>query len=386
VQIELGDAPRYDPPKTIAKCVKRERKLLEANEKRWLGPLEPLNDLEQLEVTFRRGFVSRLWAGADLLAEQADAVAEHCPVLNEAEVLGVRGCGYPFRTARWLAPVRTLRLEGWPWPADAKDIAASPYLKNVEHLSAWLGSRNDREVCKALAGSKHLPALKRFELIQLRGGMLAGDEVHSLATHADQMAKLVNKTRGEPVAVVSRPFAAKFPLAPYVCNNMYGGLLPTGQQVLARYVELDRREPNDADSNWEFFYFDDDGRLTGAERRALAGDWPKKRPKLPFTYKPWSSSHKIIVEWLWREMQIRPATIHVREFEAATFLSGHELSVYKFGRGAFDVFENPDAGEFHDDMVETSREVRDWLRSSRFVMTPYGSEYWGDASGTIIAT
>jgi uncharacterized protein (TIGR02996 family) len=385
VQVKLGDTRRYNPPRGFGKLVKREEKLLAANEKTWLGILHNLNDEERFHAIFRRGFVSKLVAEARDVFNYAITIGRQCPVLEEVDATGVRYSGSFLARAPCLNTVRTLRLEDWPMPTDAKALAACPYLLRVEHLSLWIGSRNDAVVCRTLGAAKNMPALKRIELIQLLGGMQAGTDAAVLAEHADEMAALVNAGQRKPVAVVSRPFEQLFPLAPDIGRDLYAGVLPNGRQVLARWITPHPREWDTDGSNWEFLHFDADGRLTGAERSTLADSAPKKT-KLPYTFKFTSDVHRSLVEWLWRNTGFRSATIRVREFEANTVIPGHELAIYKFGRRAYDAFVNPDGRRARANPAQTSRDVRAWLRDTQFVIAPYGSEYWADDSGTIVAT
>lgn len=382
VQMNLGDVHRDKPPRKLARMVARERQLLEANEKTWLGVLEPINDEVSCHAVFRRGFVASLAAEGGLLSEYADAIARHCPVVEELDVVGIRGHGKQLAKCAFFAPVRTLRLEDWPLPSDTTALAASPHLARVERLSVWLGSRNDRAVCKALGAARNLTALRQVELIQLFGGMQAGDDAGRFAERADEMAEIVNDGQGRPIAVVSRPFETLMPLGPYVGRDLYGGTLPDGRQVLAHNPAPHHR---DETYNWEFFYFED-GRLVGAERRRLRGDSPAGRNKPPYRFRPVSASHEVTVEWLWQAIGYRPATVRVREFRAETFLPGHDLAIYKFGRGAYDAFSDPDGDAAWDDPGQTSNDVRDWLRGGIFVVSPRGSECWADESGTIVAT
>jgi uncharacterized protein (TIGR02996 family) len=397
VQIELGYADRKDSQH--AELAAREKELLDAHRAQWLGPLETVQgegDYEAFEPTFRRGFVESASIHGRALIEHADAVRQYCPALVELDVVGVRGHGEGVAAAECLNTVRTLRLEDWPNPADAQAIANSPHLSRLESLSFWLGSRNDDAVYDALrTSSKTTPAVRRVELIQLRGGMTAGAagagfanvvEPHNrellqgmsagplaelLAVHADGAAALVNSFRRAPVATVIRPFDVLFPLAGDVGRGLFAGTLPDDRPVLA----CGGRE-------CELLYFDAAGRLTGGERLDLSAVLVR-----PPRYNYIGYNEAELVERLGERVGFQLGAIWVREFDAATVFPGHWLSVYKFGNSERGLFENPDEPELPEGWPweDALEHVRFFLRSSNFCITAM-NECWADDRGHIHST
>jgi len=370
VQIQLGNANRKSP--RHAKLAARERKLLDAHQAEWLGPLPRPGGNEAFEPVFRRGFVESASIHGRVLAEHADAVRDHCPALVELDVVGVRGNGAGIAAAECLRSVRTLRLEDWPNPMDAIRIANSPHLARLGTLSFWLGSQYDEVVCRGLhAISKTMPALRRVELVQLRGGMTAGAAAAELAAHADRMAALVHSLRGAPVAAVDRPFDVLFPLAGSVGRHLFGGTLPDGRQVLAR-----------GGRECELFYFDADGGLTGGERIDLSGVLTRE-PEFP--YREYNEAE--LLERLGERVGFRPGMVRVREFDAGTVFPNHWLSVYKFGGGAVELINNPDEPDAFDaeDWEGSLGQVRFFLRGSNFCITA-ADECWADERGVVHST
>jgi uncharacterized protein (TIGR02996 family) len=373
LQLQLGDTDRDKNRRSTP--VVRERQLLEAHETAWFGALQAIKD-EGFEYTTRRGFVEGLVVPVGTLAEHGDAIARECPVLTDLSILMTEAAGDALVRASCFKTVRTLRLEGWPTPDDVAALARSPNLERLESLSVWLGSQRDEVVCRALAHLPNTPALRRVELIQLRGGMLAGDQAAALAGRAAGLATLVDLGRGHGVAVVSTPFDTLFPLGPEVGLSLSAGLLPDGRQVLALCTSLygDR-------CPYDLFYFSAEGQLTGAERveltRTPATD-PGNRGSSPWSIVLW--------EGLGQRMGFRPGMIRVREFAASTVIPRHYLAVYKFGGLAAEVIENPDALDTCGlSPQENIADVRFWLRTSNFAINT-GNECWADERGRIHST
>jgi uncharacterized protein (TIGR02996 family) len=370
IQIKLGDTHRDEPH--VEALAERERALFATHEAEWLGPLKKAEEEGTFSATIRRGFVDAAVIYGRAVRENADALRAHCPVLREVDVVGVRGWSEDLANAPFLNSVRTLRLEDWPYPDDAKALARSPHLSHLEELSFWLGSRNDEAVCTALGSSTALPALELVTAVRLRGGMTAGSAADELAARADRSVAIINALRGRTRASVSRPFEDLFPLADQVGREMYGGTLPDGRRVLVcggRVCDL--------------LYFDASDRLTaGDERLDLSAGLTRTPPQ----YQDHDRAELMAV--LAARIGFTPGTIRVHEFNASTVIPNHWCTVYKFGGTSAEVFEDPDEPPPPYDTKqweEALESIRHWLRSDdSCITTP--DECWADESGTIHTT
>lgn len=349
-----------DPPE-------RERAILDAKRADWLGPLAQLKGYEGFEPTFRRGFVDAVTVHGNRLAELAPAITEYCPLVTALELVGIRGYGEALANLD-LPSLRTLGIEDWPRAEDLGPLSRGRLLHHLESLSVWIGSRHDAALLSFLRDWEGLPSLRQIELIQLYGGLQAGDRAEEIDASTDSCSHDINMRHGAELATVSRPFDCLFPLAPHVGYDLDSGTVTDGRQVLVR---CGRR--------CELMYFDADGRLTSGEVLDLSADL-KAAPDYNF-----QSYNRVEVHELLRErIGFEPAMIHVREFNEASVLPDGFVSVYKFSAAAI---EDPDS-EYErnpDEWIEELEGVRYWLRTTNFCIG-YGNECWADHRGQIHTT
>jgi hypothetical protein len=170
---------------------------------------------------------------AKTFLERGEELFRHCPALHDVVLFDVRG-----RAASLLAEspllgrVKCLTLADWLTAQDARVLAASPWLAGVQSLRLWLGNNDDAKVVRTFAGSAGLPRLREAVLVQLHGGVQAGDQAEALAARADEAAGEFDRLRGEEVASVYRPFRRRFPLHGDVGYGILAGHLPGGRPAL----------------------------------------------------------------------------------------------------------------------------------------------------------
>lgn len=363
LQIERARSGEPDPDDLPP----REQSILDAKRAEWLGPLAQLKGYEGFDPTFRRGFVDAVTVHGNKLAELTPAITEYCPLVTVLELVGIRGHGEALASLD-LPSLRTLRIEDWPRVEDLAPLATSRSFRRVDSLSVWLGSQHDADVFTFLASPATPHALHRIELIQLYGGMQAGDSAAIVGGTADNMRNYINEAYGAEVATVSRPFDCLFPLAPHVGYDLDSGTVPDGRQVLVR---CGRR--------CELMYFDADGHLTSGEVLDLSADL-HGTPEYNFQSYNRAEVHKLLRE----RVGFEPAMIHVREFNEASVIPDGFVSVYKFSAAAI---EDPD-GEYErdpNDWINELEGVRYWLRTTNFCIG-YGNECWADHRGQIHTT
>lgn len=368
VQIRLGDTDRRKSWKELgdlADWVRREEDLLKTHRDAWLGPLAGQWGHE-FDIDFRRGFVDKIEAFGSLLIRHDEAIAEYCPALTELHVIGVRDNGEKLARLTCLNPVRTLRLEDWPYPDDAKALARSPHIANLETLSVWLGSENDAAVCKAFGASKAMPDLRRVELYELQSPS-------SLSAGAQAAAKVIDKSRGKRsnVATVVCPNESLFTLGPDVGWDFHGGTLPDGRLALVS-----------GGRECEVLYFDAHGTLTAGELLDVSDEL--------HSYKGFRDyDHDELFGILARRIGFRPGKIRVKEFWASSVLPNSGTCVHKFDGDVMETIESPDGDHDRlrwDTWEHIVNSVHFWTQSTNFCISGGGDTAWVDDRGYIHTT
>jgi hypothetical protein len=309
-----------------------------------------------------------------LLGEHAAVLRDHCPALTELDMVGVRGFGEQLAN-EIPSGIRTLRLEDWPFPDDAKAIAKSPHLAHLESLSFWLGSRNDEAVCRALGAARAFPALQQLELIQLDGGLDAEPGAARLDARSDRLAEIVNTKRKSKVARVFRPCSELLPLAPYVGWNLHGGTVPDGRQALIHaYIE------NNA-GHCRVFYFDAAGNLLSGEAIDVTGALHRKSDYRGY-------NEKELYALLAKRIGFHPEMIRVHEFSGDQVFPNCWTRIYKYDGNVSEFIGSAD-GElppYRQSREEEIESVRYWARGGNFCITHGGDAGWAGEDGTIHST
>lgn len=342
----------------------RETELFGANRDAWLGPLAQLGDCE---FEFERGFVESAAVRGSDIATHAGALREHCPALTKLDLIGVRGFGKQIADAL-PESVRVLQLEDWPHPDDARALAQSPRLARLETLSLWVGLESDAAVLRTLAESRAMPALNWVQLVQLYGGLQAGERAGELNVSAATRAIEFNAARGSVIAHVYRPFDGPFPLNENVGYDLYAGTVSGGEDVLVRCGQV-----------CEVLSFNRSARLQSGALIDLTGELSAAPD---FAFEKYNRAE--VLARLHQRIGFVPGRIVVREFAGRSVLPSSFVEVYKFG--TFVDFQNGFLDEPNAEARESSIEhIRYYLRSSNFCVG-YGNECIADDSGQIHTT
>lgn len=277
----------------------------------------------------RRGLPE--WAETDIstLRARGEEFRASYPTLRELAVFGPSGDAPRLAGCPAVAGLDVLELAVPVGPGDAATLAESPYLAGVGTLRLWIGWSDP--LAEAFAAVKVRPA--RVELVQLLGGVSAGDRAAELDAQADILAARVNALAGRELARVVRPFDRAFPLCGRdqddrpgidIGGGVSAGRLPDGTPALIGLT---------GDGSWVSVpQFDSDGWLIGVvatglpdspspppARRAGLRGWlsglilrpptPAESPPAPVA--PTAAARQRVVS----ERGLRPALIHVREFD-----------------------------------------------------------------------
>ena len=372
------------PPhmRRLVPAFRREQDLLHSHRGRWLGPMSRLDDdpAAHLWAVFRRGFVDEVALATSAFRATADAIRSACPFLRRLTLYGPRDQVPEFAGAAGLAGIPELELAGWLTPFDARFLANSYALQGVRSLTLWVGSEQDFEVVRTLAtrpwaddeppptgvravlaSGPYLGNLREVVLVQLYGGLLAGDEATEADRRADALANEFNRLLGRSVARVERPFGRLFPLAEVVGAGLFAGRLPNGPALVYvghRPCVVHFRPDGQVD--WEAPF----------DPTAVSGRW-----SVPGSTNPAPESWP---EFLREEYGFEPGPIFVREF--ATDDGGLRVHLW----GAYeDVVMDPDARSDGDGHEETCAVLdQTWLRGTNFAIDADNS-YWAGPDGKV---
>jgi uncharacterized protein (TIGR02996 family) len=166
--------------------VRQEDELLSENGTEWFDILKIDDPTVRLSFRFYRGFLDEVSLDASsLLSSPQETLDEH-PLLRNLVVYGPRGKGAALASCALLRRVCSLELCGWMAPQDALDLASSGALRTLSSLTLWIGHNDDHSVCLSLASA--LPASCELVLVQLYGGLFAGDDAEALNERAEKIA------------------------------------------------------------------------------------------------------------------------------------------------------------------------------------------------------
>jgi uncharacterized protein (TIGR02996 family) len=350
---------------------KRERALLDAHRQEWLGEAAFLDELDhpyQRAFTFARGLPDEVALPSAVFAEHADVLARGCPTLRHHVFHEVRDNAAALAQCPALRRLRSVELADWITAEDAGELGRSHHLGALESLTIWLGNRADvafwRPVVPRLA---HVPEVK---LVQLWGGLCAGDRSDYLHEQAERLRGLFDYVRGGPVASVERPFEQLFPLRREVTSGIFAGrvsgnrLALAGVQYHGRYVTMG--------------VFDAEGKQVAQEMRELGGVL-RRQPE-----HHWERYNQAeVLEYLHREFGFELDLIHVQEF-----FTERGLAVFQWGGVAVDHLESPDHVPSYlsdEEWRDGGVTVREWLRSGNFVVQ-FGNDNWADRRGVVHTT
>jgi len=374
--------PADFPPELhrYAELARRERDLLKVRRWDWLAPLAAVDDdyNSHLAVTFRRGFAEHVALATSAFLEAGDRVRSACPLLRRLTLYGPRDQGHDLAAMAALGGIPELELAGWITEFDARALAPSTAMRELESLTLWFGSRHDPDVVRRLASrpwdggpgrppaglhlAPHLPALREVVLVQLYGGLAAETAGADPDRRANALAGEFNRLLGRPVARVERPYARRLPLNARVGYGLLAGRL-RGRPALVcggrpAFV----------------LQFDADGGQTHEDPLDFGDRLP--RPPGP---RADEFDERDLLALLRREHGFEPGPVFVREF--ASEESG--LSVRLWGNYE-DVIEDPDSRSDGDDHEETCAWLSGhWMVGGNFAVVEYGNDYVAGPDGVI---
>ena len=377
--------PSDFPPamQRFAALARREQTILRAHKGRWIGRLSDLkdDDATHLSVEFRRGFVDEIAMAAAAFLDAGKMVREACPMLRRLTLYGPRDQGPDLMAASTLSGIQELELAGWLTPFDARFLSISFAIHSAQSLVLWIGSRGDEEVLRTLATEPYvsdeyvpqhpdspllagpwLGKLREVVLVQLHGGLQAGEVARAIDRRADALAAKFNEIVGRTLARVDRPFARRFPLGANLGYNLYAGHLRQGGPVL---VCAGRRPV--------LLHFDTDGRLVREEMLDLSTRL--SRPGR-FSWETYDPTELLTV--LQRDYGFALGTIFVREFESRRA----DVSVFLWGTFE-DTAADPDRQPEGDEHTEACASLDSyWRKGGNFVISA-GNDYWAGPDGKI---
>lgn len=356
-----------------------EEKMLRQYRRKWLGKVAPLaqeGSNGQVKVIFRRGFVETCWLSPKLFLELGEALLAQCPALHEIVLHDLRGqAGAGVVDSPLLDRVNKLTVTDWLSAKQAKMLATSSRLTNVWSLTVWLGHRDEEAVLRALAGSANFPALREVRLVQLHGGIQAGNRSTMLARKADELANQFNHLRGERIARVERPFTRRFPLRGDIGYGPYAGHLAGNQPVLAfpgdRFLVLIR--------------FDEQGNYVEVRHEKPCCDQDDLEDRLRDSF------------------GFEPGLIRVHEFatnprvprrRAPWFFTtsrrpkDEDIALCQWGYFDASVVEAPDTpadGYSLRKWRQDTARIHGWMHAGNFILDCW-NDYWVDHTGTICAS
>jgi uncharacterized protein (TIGR02996 family) len=349
----------------------REEELLHEHQAEWLGPLADMagNWPYQTPYRLRRGLVEAVCLPVQTFLDRGAELLAWCPAMSELTLLEVRGQGAELARAPHLAEVVCLELADWPTEDDAQALARSPHVGRLRALQLWLGGRHEEALCRAFTRSPGLRELREMRLVQILGGLAAGEQAKELAARANERAAEANRYQDREIARVVRPFERHFPLREDLGHKVYAGRLPGNRQgMVVLYAGQDR-------DGMDLAVFDADGRLLEVLRRNIAHLQVRRRRG---TYI--DVDRDGLLEFLSREFGFELALAHAREF-----VTEGGLVVQLWPGHYAEELANPD--EIHPyssegDWRTLGGQLYTWLERGNFVIE-WGNDYWAGPDGQI---
>jgi uncharacterized protein (TIGR02996 family) len=365
-----------------AELARREQGLLKARKWEWLAPLVRVDEdyNSRLSVTIHRGIAEEVGITTSAFLESGNAVREACPDLRRLTLYGPRDQVPELVASAALHGIPELELAGWITEYDARFLAGWLAFNSIRSLTLWLGSRADEDIIRTLLTGQgptdplplrlqsprltttaYLGDLRELVLVQLYGGLDAGDEAIAASQRAHQLAAAFNDAVGRNVARVEQPFARRFPLVTNVGYGIYAGHTREGPVLIC-----DGRRPR-------LVRFDMDGRLI-----------PERNLELIAQHIPpvrgWHEALNLreMIRILREKHEYKPGPIFVLEF----VVDEGAHSVYLWG-GYQDVVADPDArsdGEEHEDACASLHSY--WMNGGHFVVYA-GTDYIAGPDGKI---
>jgi hypothetical protein len=265
-----------------------------------------------------------------------------------------------------LTKFRRIEFADWANEADARALAGSPFLTNLERLTLWLGGRHENAVLRTFARGVGTPHLKEIRLIQLYGGLAAGARAKRLDFQAKRQAEFINGQYGRKVAHVYRPFQQSFPIRGDTGRSLYAGRLPDQRQALAALW---------AGHTLLLLIFDAEGHLIEVQRRPQLDFLPREYERLF-----WQVVEEDLYGFLRKEFGFALDLIRVKEFAIP-----EGVSVYYWPSTYDEYVANPDNlpdGVSEEDRAGPTFRIHQWMARGDFVIE-WGNDYWAGPDGII---
>lgn len=372
--------PDHFPPELrhYADLARRDRDLLKARRWEWLAPLARVveDNAAHLRVMFRRGFAEEVEIAASVFQDSGDLVREACPMLRRLTLFGPREQVPELAGMSALGGIPELVLADWITDFDARALAPTFALRDVESLTLWVGSRHDSDVVRSLAtrpweggpgrplDGPHLANLREVILVQPHGGLIANDRTGQLDRRAADLAGLFNRFLGRAVARVERPFGRRFPLFARVGHGLFAGHI-RGRPV----VVVGGRQST-------VLEFDAEGRLKAEDMLDLE-DTLHRPPGL----RQGAYDEGELLAVLRHDYGFEPGLVFVREFDS----EAAEMRIVLWGNYE-DVVQDPDSRLDGDDHEEACANLaRYWIMDRNFAIE-YGDHCVAGPDGVIFSS
>lgn len=349
---------RYDLPGVFER-EQREWELLDAHEADWLAAATvlPRPAYSMPRLGFRRGVVEVVRLSVDDLLGFGEKVIDQFPTLRELVVFHTRGRGRDLAACEHLSRFDILDVADWLTMHDPVHLTQSQYFGGVRTLRFRIGHRGERGYDAFISDRVMRPGPMRvesLELVQLYGGIAAGEEAAELNARANRLARRANRIAGRPIARVIRPYEQLLPLNADVGYGIYAGRLQGTTQAVVN-------DPaNDAADEVTVYTFRKDGRLLRASDKAL----PASR-----TAHDWDDRVR-------RGLRFAPGPVAVREFSDPD----RDFGISLFDAMHRDLLVSPDdEGPNRTDLLD---HLVWWLARGNFVIE-CGNNYWADRTGEI---
>lgn len=229
VQCELEPMRDQYEIERAAQLHKREDELSWEHQKKWLADMpKDWDDWRTgTAIEFRRGFADILSMPVRTFLDVGAEIRRLLPTIRRLVLFRVHGYGERLAACPALEDLAELELACWYTDADAKAVAASPHLRQLQVLELWLGRHSplwDRRLCQIMAASKAWPHLRELTLLNPDGIQ---------ASRRKRLVATANKAAGRTVAVYRRGYPELFPFAADYWY-LFPGYLPDGRMALAK--------------------------------------------------------------------------------------------------------------------------------------------------------
>jgi uncharacterized protein (TIGR02996 family) len=196
--------------------------------KSWLGEVPAGWDGWQTGATieYRRGFPDTLALPVKTFLDFAAEVRKLHPTIRRVVLFRVNGYGERLAACPALEGLAELELACWYSDADARAIASSPHLRELQVLELWLGRvapLRDATLCRIMGESKAWPKLRELSLLNAD---------NQKATARKKLVATASRAAGRHIGVYRPGYPGLFPFAADFWYT-FPGYLPDGRMAMA---------------------------------------------------------------------------------------------------------------------------------------------------------